>query len=174
MLCLHHLPLAVNEGNMLSTLITQAKCLRRQPSYATAVAKSEAVSSVGLPANATAQAIGGSSGCKMLGALAGAQASAHVSQGSGRSEGHWVSLGAHEVEDVAVLVAHIRETFPSSMIAIWGRSMGAVTALLYSQRDPSIAGVVRLFPHSPVFTEIATKSRQTVAVSSDTGSDCRS
>ncbi len=55
MLCLHHLPLAVNEGNMLSMLITQAKCLRRQPSYATAVAKSEAVSSVGLPANATAK-----------------------------------------------------------------------------------------------------------------------
>ncbi|CAL8472078.1 g11620 [Coccomyxa elongata] len=68
--------------------------------------------------------------------------------GSGRSEGHWVSLGAHEVEDVAVLVAHIRETFPSSMIAIWGRSMGAVTALLYSQRDPSIAGVIVDSPFS--------------------------
>ena len=99
-----------------------------------------------MPANVGAQVTGGSPGCQMLYEVSGAQACAHVSQGSGRSEGHWVSLGAHEVEDVAVLVAHIRQTFPSSMIAIWGRSMGAVTALLYSQRDPSIAGVVRLLP----------------------------
>jgi dienelactone hydrolase len=58
-----------------------------------------------------------------------------------------VSLGAHEVEDLEVLVAHVRNNFPSSMIGLWGRSMGAVTALLYSQRDPSIAGVVR---HPPM------------------------
>jgi alpha-beta hydrolase superfamily lysophospholipase len=64
-------------------------------------------------------------------------------QGSGLSEGEWVTLGAHEVDDLAVAVAHIRERHPDSTIGLWGRSMGAVTALLYSQRDPSIAGVVR-------------------------------
>ena len=64
-------------------------------------------------------------------------------QGSGLSEGEWVTLGAHEVEDLAVAVAHVRERHPDSTVGLWGRSMGAVTALLYAQRDPSIAGVVR-------------------------------
>ena len=31
----------------------------------------------------------------------------------------------------------------TSTIGLWGRSMGAVTALLFSQRDPSVAGMVR-------------------------------
>lgn len=31
----------------------------------------------------------------------------------------------------------------SSSIGLWGRSMGAVTALLYCQQDPSVAGMVR-------------------------------
>ena len=64
-------------------------------------------------------------------------------QGSGLSEGSWVTLGAHEVDDLAVAVAHVRQRHPDSTVGLWGRSMGAVTALLYSQRDPSIAGVVR-------------------------------
>ena len=64
-------------------------------------------------------------------------------QGSGRSEGEWVTLGAHEVGDLAAAVAHLRAAQPHAAIGLWGRSMGAVTALLYSQRDPSIAGVVR-------------------------------
>lgn len=63
-------------------------------------------------------------------------------QGSGNSQGDWVTLGAHEVEDLAVVVAHLRETYPSATIGLWGRSMGAVTALMYSAKDPSIAGVV--------------------------------
>lgn len=39
-------------------------------------------------------------------------------------------------------VHHLRASGSTSLIGLWGRSMGAVTALLYSQRDPSIAGVV--------------------------------
>lgn len=38
---------------------------------------------------------------------------------------------------------YLRSTGTVSTLGLWGRSMGAVTALLYSQRDPSIAGVVR-------------------------------
>ena len=64
-------------------------------------------------------------------------------QGSGRSEGEWVTLGAHEVGDLAAAVAHLRAAQLRAAIGLWGRSMGAVTALLYSQLDPSIAGVVR-------------------------------
>lgn len=37
---------------------------------------------------------------------------------------------------------YLREEGSTSTIGLWGRSMGAVTALLYSQRDPSIAGMV--------------------------------
>ena len=62
--------------------------------------------------------------------------------GSGLSEGEWVTLGALEVEDLATAVAYLRDEGSTSTLAIWGRSMGAVTALLYSHRDPSIAGVV--------------------------------
>ena len=54
-----------------------------------------------------------------------------------------MTLGAHEVGDLAAAVAHLRAAQPYAAIGLWGRSMGAVTALLYSQRDPSIAGVVR-------------------------------
>ncbi len=65
-------------------------------------------------------------------------------QGSGRSGGDYVTLGAHEVNDLGVAVAYLRERFPVCTIGLWGRSMGAVTALLYSQKDPSIAGIVSL------------------------------
>lgn len=64
-------------------------------------------------------------------------------QGSGLSEGQWVTLGAEEQNDVEVAVAYLRATGKVSTLGLWGRSMGAVTALLYSQRDPSIAGMVR-------------------------------
>lgn len=66
----------------------------------------------------------------------------HV-QGSGRSDGDWVTLGAHEVDDLEIAIAHLRKKYPDSAIALWGRSMGAVTCLLYVHRDPSIAGMVR-------------------------------
>ena len=58
------------------------------------------------------------------------------------SDGEWVTLGAREVDDLAAAVAHLRTLEYVSTIGLWGRSMGAVTALLYAQRDPSIAGVV--------------------------------
>ena len=65
-----------------------------------------------------------------------------AAQGSGLSDGDWVTLGAREVDDLAAVVRHLRGGGAVSTIGLWGRSMGAVTALLYAQRDPSIAGVV--------------------------------
>lgn len=59
-----------------------------------------------------------------------------------------MTLGAHEVDDLETVVKHLRNNFPESAIGLWGRSMGAVTALMYTQRDPSIAGVVRVREHS--------------------------
>lgn len=69
-------------------------------------------------------------------------------QGSGLSEGEWVTLGAYEVDDLANAIEHLRSDAQISTIALWGRSMGAVTALMYSRRDPTIAGMVLDSPFS--------------------------
>ncbi|KAL7535388.1 hypothetical protein ACHAWF_007510, partial [Thalassiosira exigua] len=68
--------------------------------------------------------------------------------GSGKSDGDHVTLGYFEREDLMCVVAHLRATDVVSTIALWGRSMGAVTALLHGDRDPSIAGMVLDSPFS--------------------------
>lgn len=55
-----------------------------------------------------------------------------------------MTLGWREQDDLALAIQHLRDLGTVSTIGLWGRSMGAVTALLYSQKDPSIAGVVSL------------------------------
>ena len=50
-------------------------------------------------------------------------------------------MGVNEVEDVEAAVTWLR-TRNTSHIGMWGRSMGAVTCLLYGQKDPTIAGIV--------------------------------
>ncbi|XP_042945075.1 uncharacterized protein LOC122278932 isoform X1 [Carya illinoinensis] len=62
--------------------------------------------------------------------------------GSGLSDGDYVSLGWHERDDLKVVVSHLRSNKQISRIGLWGRSMGAVTSLLYGAEDPSIAGMV--------------------------------
>ena len=62
--------------------------------------------------------------------------------GSGQSDGQYISLGWFEREDVRLVVEYLRKTGRISTIGLWGRSMGAVTALLHGDRDPSIAGMV--------------------------------
>jgi len=39
-------------------------------------------------------------------------------------------------------VDYLRNSGKVSTIGLWGRSMGAATALLHADRDPSIAGIV--------------------------------
>jgi dienelactone hydrolase len=53
-----------------------------------------------------------------------------------------VTLGAHEVDDIAAAVEHLRVMGQTSTIGLWGRSMGAVTAMAYARQDPSISGIV--------------------------------
>ncbi|KAK1297115.1 hypothetical protein QJS10_CPB15g01244 [Acorus calamus] len=62
--------------------------------------------------------------------------------GSGLSEGEYVSLGWHEKDDLKIVVSFLRSNKQVSCIGLWGRSMGAVTSLLYGAEDPSIAGMV--------------------------------
>ncbi|XP_028758556.1 uncharacterized protein LOC114717548 isoform X1 [Neltuma alba] len=62
--------------------------------------------------------------------------------GSGLSDGDYVSLGWHEKDDLKVVVSHLRSNKQISNIGLWGRSMGAVTSLLFGAEDNSISGMV--------------------------------
>ena len=68
--------------------------------------------------------------------------------GSGLSGGEYISLGFYEKDDVEVVVQYLRNLNKISFIGLWGRSMGAVTALLHGHRDNSIAGIVADSPFS--------------------------
>eukprot|EP00850_Spirogloea_muscicola_P010597 SM000063S19987 [mRNA] locus=s63:86066:95294:+ [translate_table: standard] len=68
--------------------------------------------------------------------------------GSGLSDGEYVSLGCFEMEDLATVIKFLREEGRTSLIGLWGRSMGAVTSLLYVATDPTVAGVVMDSPFS--------------------------
>jgi pimeloyl-ACP methyl ester carboxylesterase len=62
--------------------------------------------------------------------------------GSGHSDGEFVSLGYYERDDLSVVIDHLRQSGTVGCIGLWGRSMGAATALLHGDRDPSIAAMV--------------------------------
>jgi len=70
--------------------------------------------------------------------------------GCGLSEGEYISLGWFERDDVDAVIDYLRGTGKVSTIGLWGRSMGAVTAIMHGDRDPSIAGMVLDSP----FTEL--------------------
>ena len=70
----------------------------------------------------------------------------------GLSEGEYISLGWFERDAVASIVEYLRANRNVSTIGLWGRSMGAVTALLHGDRDPSIAGIVLDSPFSNMRT----------------------
>lgn len=54
--------------------------------------------------------------------------------GSGMSEGEWVSLGWKEADDLDTVISWLKGEGRAGDIAVWGRSMGAVTAMLHGQR----------------------------------------
>lgn len=68
--------------------------------------------------------------------------------GSGMSDGEYVSLGIHEKDDLAAVIRHLRESGTVSKIALWGRSMGAATALLHGPRDSQLAAMICDSPFS--------------------------
>ena len=58
--------------------------------------------------------------------------------GSGRSEGNFVTLGSNEQHDLKVVVEYLTSLETVSCVILWGRSMGAATALLYEpSADPN-------------------------------------
>ncbi|ESQ47472.1 hypothetical protein EUTSA_v10020399mg [Eutrema salsugineum] len=68
--------------------------------------------------------------------------------GSGLSGGEHVTLGWNEKDDLKAVVEFLRQDANISLIGLWGRSMGAVTSLMYGAEDPSIAGMILDSPFS--------------------------
>ena len=57
--------------------------------------------------------------------------------GCGQSSGDYVSLGWHERDDLRAVLAYLRG-LPCGKVGLWGRSMGAATALMHASRDPEL------------------------------------
>jgi len=55
--------------------------------------------------------------------------------GCGLSEGEYVTLGWQEKNELAFIIDHLRTHRKVSALAIWGRSMGAATALMLASED---------------------------------------
>jgi alpha/beta superfamily hydrolase len=70
--------------------------------------------------------------------------------GAGLSNGEHISLGWWEREDLAAVIAHLRTLESVSTIALWGRSMGAVTALLHADRGQKRLSLRRRAHHFPI------------------------
>jgi alpha-beta hydrolase superfamily lysophospholipase len=63
--------------------------------------------------------------------------------GCGNSEGDWVTLGMKEDKDLKAVIEYIYENKRVSSIVLWGRSMGAVTALHYvAENDGTVNAMV--------------------------------
>jgi pimeloyl-ACP methyl ester carboxylesterase len=63
--------------------------------------------------------------------------------GCGNSEGEWVTLGMKEDQDLKSVIEYLYENKRVSSIILWGRSMGAVTALHYvSDNEGTVNAVV--------------------------------
>ena len=56
--------------------------------------------------------------------------------GCGKSEGDWVTLGHKEKDDLKSLIEYLYDNKRVSTIGLWGRSMGAVSSLLYMKENP--------------------------------------
>lgn len=87
--------------------------------------------------------------------------------GCGLSDGEYVSLGWHERDDLATVIEHLRQSQFNGPIGIWGRSMGAVSALMHVDRDPSLAAMCLDSPFSSLrdlIEEIAQSDRLFVPV----------
>ena len=60
----------------------------------------------------------------------------------GKSEGQYSSIGWFEQNDIESAVQYLISTGRIDKIALWGRSMGAVAAVLYAENDPGITCIV--------------------------------
>ncbi|CAK9099596.1 unnamed protein product, partial [Durusdinium trenchii] len=81
--------------------------------------------------------------CNLVGALISQRIALFCfdAAGCGQSEGEYVSLGWHERDDLAVVIDCLRRLPYCGQIGLWGRSMGAATALMHSSRDSDLGAL---------------------------------
>ena len=68
--------------------------------------------------------------------------------GSGWSEGEYVTLGCNESRDLEAVCRHMREIKGINHVVLWGRSMGACTALMFASKF-SNSGLIGMVLDSP-------------------------
>jgi len=96
-----------------------------------------------------AEAVGSIRGCAALGTALCALDCA----GSGASTGDFVTLGLRESRDVTAVAIALRRRFGFDKVALWGRSMGAVAALLSAaERDLDVHCAVADSPFESLST----------------------
>lgn len=54
--------------------------------------------------------------------------------GCGKSQGEFVTLGWKEMDDLDQLITILTSNYAATQIVLWGRSMGAVTSIMYASR----------------------------------------
>ena len=64
--------------------------------------------------------------------------------GCGQSEGDYISLGYYEKEDIHCIVEYLLKSKKVSKIGLWRRSMGAMTAIMYSKEYPELIDAIIL------------------------------
>ena len=78
----------------------------------------------------------------------------------GKSGGLYSSVGWHEQEDLQCVLDYLYGTNKVTKICLWGRSMGATTALLYTAKNPKISCLILDSPYAnfkKLIKEIAEK-----------------
>lgn len=62
--------------------------------------------------------------------------------GCGNAQGPYISLGYYEQQDLGLVIKYLVELPEISQIALWGRSMGAVSALLYLSSNDGVTAAI--------------------------------
>lgn len=58
--------------------------------------------------------------------------------GCGNSEKQYLTYGRYEVEDARLFLQEVRRRLNVGKVTIWGRSMGAVTAIMFAHKYPDL------------------------------------
>ena len=87
--------------------------------------------------------------------------------GCGNSEGEYVTLGYNEWRDVEEVYNYVRAKSKVTDIGIWGRSMGAVTALKYLNKNTDLKVAIFDSPFTSLkdlITDICKKNSKIPAI----------
>ncbi|KAK2961613.1 putative ATP-binding cassette sub-family F member 3 [Blattamonas nauphoetae] len=80
--------------------------------------------------------------------------------GCGVSDGSYISLGFNEIHDLTAVMEYITKQYKFKQIVLWGRSMGASTALIYASTHRNICGMILDSPFSRLSTVVDDIARE--------------